>query len=263
MGPTYWHKQTKNNPLFPDLLWSRPENKRLAGKLVILGGSISGFSSLAIAFQAASEAGAGSLRVVAPDRIAKLVGGWNEVFFAQSSKSGSFSSGALAEWLEHAEWADATLLAGNFGHNSETAILIEKFLNSYKGQAVLTGDALDLLLTSPDALWLRPRTLLVPTFVQLQKLITKTKSKHAVTLNMDLLRLVETLSGLTSTTETSIILEYSGQIVAATGGRVVTTQDKTTTRPVELAAASAVWLMQNPDKVHEALACASLEAHLQ
>ena len=32
-------KQTKAKPFFPDLLWSRPENKFHAGKLLIVGGN--------------------------------------------------------------------------------------------------------------------------------------------------------------------------------------------------------------------------------
>ena len=48
MAPrTYWHKQG-TKPLYPDVIWSKPENKQAAGKLLIIGGHAYGFSAPAL-----------------------------------------------------------------------------------------------------------------------------------------------------------------------------------------------------------------------
>src|SRR5471030_891522 len=104
---TNWLRQTADKPLFPDLLWSRPENKRQAGKLLIVGGSVDGFAAPAAAFSAAAEAGIGTARVLLPDSTRKVLGtSFAEAEFCPSTPSGSFSRQALAQLLENAEWAD-------------------------------------------------------------------------------------------------------------------------------------------------------------
>jgi len=57
MENTYWHKQTAEKPLFPDMLWSKPENKSHAGKLLIIGGNLHGFAAAAEAYNQATKAG--------------------------------------------------------------------------------------------------------------------------------------------------------------------------------------------------------------
>ncbi|MEK7561819.1 MAG: hypothetical protein AAB541_03065, partial [Patescibacteria group bacterium] len=129
MADTYWLKQAKDKPLFEDLLWSRPENKRLAGKLLIVGGNLYGFSAPGTAYGAALKAGIGTTRVLLPDKLQKTVGKlMPEAEFAPSTLSGSFARPGLAKLLEEGEWADGVLLAGAFGRNSATAILLDCFM---------------------------------------------------------------------------------------------------------------------------------------
>ena len=118
----YWHKQLPDKPLYPDLLWSRPEQAAQAGKLLVIGGNAFGFSAPAEAFQAALDAGVGTCRVILPDRLQKTVGRILEAGeYAPSTPSGSFAKKSLATLIDYSQWADATLLAGDFGRNSETA----------------------------------------------------------------------------------------------------------------------------------------------
>ena len=44
---TYWHKQTADAPLYPDMEWSMPELRDQAGKLGIIGGNKLGFAGVA------------------------------------------------------------------------------------------------------------------------------------------------------------------------------------------------------------------------
>src|SRR5436309_99108 len=107
MDHTYWHKQTPSTPLFPDLLWSRPEHRAQAGKLGIVGGHAQSFAAAATAYAEAGKAGIGTARALLPDSLEKTVGRIFEAGeYAPSTPSGSFSQRAIGETLELANWGD-------------------------------------------------------------------------------------------------------------------------------------------------------------
>ncbi len=261
MDRTYWHKQTVDGPLYPDLLWSRPENRATAGKLLIIGGSAHGFAAPAEAYEQAVKAGIGTAKVLLPDVLEKTVG---KVFeageFAGSTATGSFGKQALAEWLAFASWADSVLVAGDLGRNSETAIVLEQFAAKYSGQLNLTKDAVDYFTKNSDQILKRPATTLVLSLAQLQQLARSAHFEQAITFGMDLLRLVDFLHELTDRYATNLVVKHLENIFVAGGGQVNTTklaQDKETWR-VTAAAHCAVWWLQNPTKTFEALTTAVL-----
>lgn len=252
----YWLKQTAEKPLFPELLWSKPENKRYAGKLAVIGGNLHGFSAPASAFNEAEKAGIGSQRVILPSSIQKTVGGFlPEADFAPSTPSGSFASSSLDTWLEHAAWADAVLLAGDLGRNSETAIVIEKFLKKYTGRGTLTKDALDYCIQTPAIVLQRPNTTIVASFAQLQKLAANARFPKAFTYDMDLLQLVERLHEFTALYPVAIITRHHDIAIVAVSGQVSTTRldQPDEIWRVKTAAHAAVWQLQHSTKPYEAL----------
>ncbi|HXE10347.1 MAG TPA: hypothetical protein VN554_02875 [Verrucomicrobiae bacterium] len=255
----YWVRQNIEEPLFPDLLWSRPENRRQAGKLLIAGGNAHGFAAAADAYAAAEAAGIGRARVLIPDSLRKTIG---RVFaageYVPSTPSGSFSRRSLAELLALSQWADAVLLAGDFGRNSETAIVLEQFAAKYDGQLTLTKDAADYFIKTPAQLLDRSETLLIVSFAQLQKFAAGAGVTTAFTFDMDLLRVVKTLHDFTKRHQAAIITKHLDTIFVAAGGRVSTTK---LTKDIEIwrvqtAGTAAVWWLQNPSKAFEALTSA-------
>lgn len=262
MDKSYWHKQTADKPLFPDLSWSRPENRNQAGKLLIIGGNAHGFAAAGEAYAAAVSAGVGAARVLLPDSLQKTVG---KVFaageYAPSTPSGSFSRKALAELLAMSEWADSLLLAGDFGRNSETAVLLEQLLGKYKGQLTSTKDATDYFIKTPESLLERRDTLLVLSFAQLQKLGTGAGFTTAFTFDMDFLRLIEALHNFTRQHQTALIVQHLDTTFVAVNGEVSTTKlaEEQPIWRVKTAATASVWWLQNPAKPFEALTAAVLE----
>lgn len=259
MQNSYWHKQTIEQPLFPDLQWSRPEHKAQAGKLGVIGGNIQGFAAAAEAFAVASTAGVGSARVLLPDSLQKTVGRIFDVGeYAPSTPSGSFSQQASAAVLELAHWADAVLVAGDLAHNSETAILLEKFVQDYTGQLTLTKDAVDYFTATPKSLLERPDTLLVLSLAQLQKLAISAHFTSAFTFDMDLLRLIDTLRAFTMHYKLYIIVKHLDTILVSVNDQISTTKlsDDAPTWRVKTAAQASVWWLQNPTKSFEALTTA-------
>jgi len=254
---TSWLRQPSDKPLFPDLLWSRPENKRQAGKLLIVGGSSHGFAAPAAVFTAAGKAGIGSARVLLPDVTQKIIGtSFAEAVFAPSTPNGSFSRQALDELLDNAAWADAVLLAGDFGRNSETAILLESFMDKYAGHVTVAGDALDYLLAPKSRLLNRPDTLSVINLGKLQKLAKANRPGTAVLHNMNLHELVTVLADWTNGPPT-FITKHADSLITAAGGKVSTTPEKTESNwQTDLAAYASVWSLQQPGKAFEALSSA-------
>src|ERR1700683_2856161 len=122
----YWQQQLPDNPLFPDSLWSRPERRSTAGKLLIIGGNGFGFAAPAEAYSHALKAGIGDARVILTDALKSSVGRKFEAGqFAPSNPSGSFSQKALGDMINLSDWADGVLVAGGFGGNLQTTMLLE------------------------------------------------------------------------------------------------------------------------------------------
>jgi hypothetical protein len=258
MADTYWSKQAKDKPLFPDILWSRPENKRLAGKLLVVGGNLYGFAAPGTAYGAALKAGIGTARVLLPDKLQKTVGKLiPEAEFAPSTLSGSFSKMALAQLLEASGWAERVLLAGDFGHNSETAILLDSFVNKFEGQVTVAQDSLDYFLGPRSPLIERPDTLSVINLGKLQKLAKNNRRSTPILHGMMLSELVETLHDWTTGNPGQIITKHADNFIVASAGQVSTTAaTEESNWQVELAAYASVWRLQNPKKPFEAMTTA-------
>ena len=254
MDHNYWHKQAADKPLFPDLLWSRPEHTAQAGKLGIVGGNAHGFSAAAEAYMQADKAGIGTARVLLPDSLQKTVGRIFEAGeYAPSTPSGSFSQSALAEFLDLSGWAEAVLMAGDFGHNSETAIVLEQFISKYSGQLTLVGDAVDYFMSKPQTLLARPNTLLVVDLTQLQKLAVSDHFPQAFTSTIDFLQLVERLHAFNQQFIANIIVTQLDNLLVSVGGQVSSTKATSDESLVKIATHASVWWLQNPTKGFEAL----------
>lgn len=259
---TYWHKQTIDQPLFADLLWSRPENRAQAGKLLIIGGSAQGFAAAGDAYNYATKAGIGRARVVLPDSLQKTIG---KVFlngeYAPSTPIGSFAQLALGEFLAMANWADGVLLAGDLGRNSETAILLEKFITKYEGQLTITKDALDYFMALPGKVLDRPDTLLVLSFAQLQKIAISCGFRQAFTFEIDFLRLIDLLHDFTLEHQANIIVKHLDNIFVAANGEVSSTKlrDDQKIWRLQTGTYASVWWLQNPTQVFQALTTSVLQ----
>lgn len=257
MEQSYWFKQTTEEPLYENLLWSKPENKLHAGKLLIIGGNEHVFSAPGEAYNQALKSGVGVAKVLLPDVLQKTVGKILENGeFAPSNKSGSFAKTALAEWLAHASWADAVLFAGDVGRNSETTIALEQFYKKYSGQLTITQDSLDLFLVQPEKLFERPNTTIVASFSQLQKMWSHYHQLNPLTYDSSLVRITELLHQLTQKIPAFIITKHQDELIIAVRGNISTTKNTEEIWRVRNAAKTATWWLQNPDKPFEALSTA-------
>lgn len=249
-------KQTSDKPLFPELLWSRPENKMLAGKLLIIGGNSFGFSAVGEAYSESLQTGVGEVRVLLPDAIQKIVGGvFEHAFFASSTPSGSLSKKALDQCLEAAHWADGVLIIGDVSRNGETAAFLELFSEQYNGPLIITKDALELLVKQSPSIAMRSNTALIMNMADVQLLAKQLKFDEALTFDLTTEVFVARLKKLAANIRASIVIKRNEHFV-------VLKQDRASLTPapmseelwrVRTAAHASVWLIQNPSKPFEAL----------
>jgi ADP-dependent NAD(P)H-hydrate dehydratase / NAD(P)H-hydrate epimerase len=253
MTNTYWRKQEEDS-LFPDIVWSRPESKNQAGKLAIIGGNSHGFGAPGMAYNIALEAGAGICRVLLPDAIKKIVKSiLPDADFALSTPSGSFSRQALDALLQIAQWSDAVLLPGDVGRNSETAMLLESFVEKYKGMLTITQDAVDYFKETPAQLLDRDKTLIVLSLAQLQKIFSSSSAVVPITLGMNTAQLVDALHDFTQIHPACIVTSHNEMIFVAFGGQIITTKHEEKTWRVKTASRASVFWLQNPNKMLEAV----------
>ena len=256
MDHTYWRQQTTEKPLFPDIEWSKPEQRIHAGRLGIVGGTKLGFAGVAESYSTSLKTGVGYVKVLLPDVLKRTVPPtMTDVVFGPSNPSGSLSKDARGDLLALGEWASGVLLVGDAGRNSETAILYEEFLTTYDKPIVITRDAIDLLKHNPGLIVDRTQTTLVMSFAQLQKLFQGTYYPKILTFSMHLMQLVEAMHKFTITYPITLAVLHRDTLVVAHHGEVTTTKWETPMaiwRGITAARAASYWLW-NPSKPLESI----------
>ncbi len=253
---SYWQKQPSTKPLFPDIAWNKPEQRTLAGKLAVIGGSKLGFSAVSEAYAVADTLGAGQIRAILPDALKKNVPTHiTDTLFIPSNLTGGFSKAALPEMVAACSWADVALLVGDTGRNSETAIVFEALLEECLGQLVITRDAFELFKPVANRLVERDKTSLVLSFAQLQKLFQTVYYPRILSFSMQLMQLAEALHKFTITYPTTIVTFHQNQIIVAHEGQVISQEFD---EPMMIwrgitAARAASYLLWNPSKPLEAI----------
>jgi NAD(P)H-hydrate repair Nnr-like enzyme with NAD(P)H-hydrate dehydratase domain len=256
MEQDYWRKQEADRSLFPDVEWSKPEQRARRGKLLVAGGSRYGFRAVAGACQTALAAGAGEVKAVLPDKLkSQLPADFREGIFLPSNDGGGLGLAGQAELLAAADWADGVLLIGDSGMNSETGVLFDKLLEASDRPVTISRDALDLLTASGEKLVNRPKTHLIANFTQLQKLFSTVYYPKILTHSMNLLNLVEAVHKFTTTYPISVTTLHQNSLLTAVDGQVVSQKFANQLALIDgqLAAQAAAYLLWTPDKPLEAI----------
>jgi hypothetical protein len=254
----YWQKQDAK-PLFGEIAWNKPEQKAHAGKLAIVGGNKLSFAAVARSFAFAEGFGAGQVKALVPDALKSVLPHSAGIVFAPSNHSGGLGKEAAHTLSAINDWANVTVLIGDLGKNSETAVLVENFVAHENGRLVITRDSIDLLINNASAMLERDGTVLIATFAQLQKLFRNAYYSKILTFSMTLTNLVETLHKFTITYPVTVATVHDGQSVVAHGGQVTTTPlNRTGYSPLtiwsgEAAVKAALYFLWNPNKPLQAV----------
>lgn len=250
--------QQRDEPLFPDLIWSRPENKKQAGKLLIVGGQANQFTRVSTSFNSAEKAGAGHIRVLLPDSLEKLTQHFPGIEYAQSNQSGSFSKRALATMNEMSEWADSVLLAGDIGKNSETTTVIDGYLLRCITPTIITEDSLNSTSLPMEQI-LKRQIILILEWSKFQK---KTNELEVIDpfLSADPIdKISDNLAKVFRHHVAGLVIVQDEKIWCVQQGKVSLTQVNTAVDLSELSSYCSVWSMQHPSKMFEAITSGCFE----
>jgi ADP-dependent NAD(P)H-hydrate dehydratase / NAD(P)H-hydrate epimerase len=254
---SYWQKQEPGKPLFPDIVWQKPEQKLHAGKLLLLGGSAHGFAAVAQAYSDAQKAGVGECRVVLPDALKKTIDPKTyDCVFVPTNQSGGITKNGLTQLKAAAAWADGMLLIGDAGRNSETAIVYEQLLATFPDKlTIITRDAVDLLKSAWPELLQREQTVLIVTFAQLQKIFQSVYYPRTMLFSMQLSNLVDALHKFTITYPVTMTTFHQNQLVVAKAGDVSTTpwEEPMLIWRGSVAAKAAVFAIQQKTQLFKAI----------
>lgn len=221
---SYWQQQTNNKPLFPDIAWSKPEQKAMAGRLAIIGGNSSIFRAVAESYDTALKTGVGEVKILLPETLKNsLPKTILDVSFTKANQSGGLSNQAIDDLIAIAKWGQAVLLIGDSGQSSETAILYEKFISQYDGPLTITRDTIDLLKSYSQDLVSRPQTLIVASFAQLQKIFQAVYYPKILTFSIQLSSLIEAVYKFTITYPVCLVVFFNNKLIVAYQGQVTTT----------------------------------------
>ncbi len=251
MIPDYFLQQT-DKPLFPDLLWSRPETKHGAGKLAAIGGQANEFIQVAESYAAAEKHGAGIIRVVMPESTRSFTKMLPNIEYAPSNPSGSFAQTALSELIDLGLWSDATLLAGNLGRNSETSLMLEKLITKLSNRIIISPDAQQSIDINPQELLSSQNLVYVNSYEAFQKVGIALKLQTPITSSAGNLEFAQILHELSKAYPALIVILRGNTVWCAHNGTVTNSRPKRTMSAPEITAAISVWTMQNPYKLLEA-----------
>ena len=251
----YWHRQEKNKPLYEEILWAKPENKRHKKKLVIVGGNTHAFTAIASSYNQTLEAGIGSCKIVLPDKLEKVIGkSIDDVVYLASDTSGGIAKGATIAMHEYAQWGDGVYLPGELGHSNETTRFVEQFVEETKSPLILSGDALEIFYEHPEDIFDRENTILVLTLSQLQKMAPQLGVEIPITHKMGLVQIVEALHSITEDRETMVLTHHQDNLIVAMYGEVSTTSVESDENwQLQTASKAAVYLLQHPEKPFQAV----------
>ena len=217
----YWVTKRTNN-LFSEVDLDAPEQRRFAGKILIVGGNRGQFFAVASALDAAKRMGAGEVRALMPDSLKNQVPSTPELYFAPAETSGAFGKESLEALRRQADWADAVIIIGDCGKNAETSTMFGEFLTSYEKPVYVTRDAIEAVAPAATDWGLREaETGLFLTMSQLQKFLRAIYYPKVVTLTMPTNQLVETLHKFTLSYPMAVTTFHNGLIISAQGGEVI------------------------------------------
>lgn len=245
-----WQVQKPDKPLYPDVIWSRPENLGGAGKLLIIGGSPGKLANLSLSYSQANNAGAGMVRLLVPDSLSKITKHIPGIEYAPSNPSGGLAKASLGEILNIASQTDGVLLAGDIGRNSETAMMLESLLTKYQDWLVIDQGATESFAISISELASRPKTILCMDFTHLRSLAIETKSEIALTSDISLANLAKLLHQVSQKYQAILLVSIFDNVWVAKNGLVTQCQN-----PNYNSAKTAVWLIGQPEKAYQSAVC--------
>lgn len=252
-----WQQQIETEPLYPDIIWNRPEQKRLKKRLIIIGGHVGGFNHVAICYQAAIDGGIGEVKVVLPSPLKSIIGTTlTQAVYGPAGGAGSFSEAAFDLLVSYSQWADGILFM-QVGNNSATARMLLRLITETEIPLIVTDEMLLLLQNDLSLFSDREHVLWTLSFTGIQKLIALHKSPLNVRHDMGIRPFALALESFAP--KHPLVTVFEDYIVTAKGTSVISTRKKQAPNQHSLAGWLAPWWLQQIEYELETITCAAFE----
>jgi hypothetical protein len=255
MSDLIYQKQTVNEPLYKELIWSKPENKFFAGKYLIIGGDGFEFFKSVLIYNNLLKIGAAHIQIILPTSLRKTIDFLPpEAIYLPVTPSGSFAMDALSEMLDLSITADITIISEDVGRNSETQLMFENLLSKMTKKVCLINQTVEFLFDYPIDNISMFNPLIIADLKYIQKLFLK-NFKEVIKLSSDFMLNINIISDISNKYNLEIITKQEDKIIVFVGKSVsVTFLNKDLKNWAEVIASSAsFYLTNNPGNRYRAL----------
>ena len=166
-----------------------------------------------------------------------------------------FSRQALAEFLDLSDKTDSVFLAGNFGKNSETTLMLESFINKYTGLLFISSSAIESF-NNLKSMIQRPDTVIFVSLNQLRNIAIILKSEIPITSDIGKPRLAEALKILGKEAKAMIVLVKDKEIWTVKNSNVCECKNLGFSE-----AKSVVWATQQSNKIFKAIISSCIQIY--
>lgn len=217
----YWTQYKKETDLGID--FERPDQKTLAGRLLVLGGQANSFFVVANAINTAEKEKIGDVKALMPDSLSKKIPNNDRVVFLPSDKSGGFSETATSLALNSLTQADAMIVIGDMGKNSETIKFLDELLIKNEKDILLMRDAVDLAISGDNVEnWLeKGNIVLFVSIAQFKKILKAVYYPKVINITAPVMQLIEVVHKFTLSYSLTLVIPYGGFIILAKNGKVM------------------------------------------
>lgn len=239
-------QRQEDKPLFPEIIWDKPVNKKAAKKLLIMSGNAKRFDSAQKLYLAAKQAGIGEAKMVLPDALQPLLRELPDCLYAPSTRSGSLDKSALADIERYAAEVDGILLGKDITANTNTVSLVEDILTQLSTPIVISSEAVCIAINSPQALFSHPQRLIVAETQTLVKLAQALGLPLEIADTTSLINKVALIKTLGEATSGQFAL-LGKEVLVYAESRVSVTNLETAPSEEAALAIMATWWLQHPN----------------
>ena len=255
---TGFHKQG-DKPIYENIFWDRPVNKKAAKSLLIIGGHGTRFSAVQSSFQAVLSAGIGSVTVLLPESVKKVTGTIPNCVFLPSNKSGAFAANNLDNFTSYSSEADGVLLMGEISNNDETISLFEEFLLKCEKPLAISSEIIGTFASMPTALFAHDKRLYMASLITYKKLLENLDLPSSLKPEMGVINKVLMLKKLAQLHPADYVLKDKQMVVANSKEASVT--DLAKEIPVGIVDGVSVTFWLQHEKKYQALTTAANVLH--
>ena len=223
----YWTEQLAE-PLFPDIIWNKPQSKIHGPHLTLIGGYRDHFANISQAYsRLLAISTIINLELSLADSLKPLIRHLNlacPIYYLPTNKTGNLSLKAFETILEIISAISVIYLAGDLSNNSETILLIEQLIDNLTNIIFINSELLQSLLAS-DCNYLNKNNIVLffnPS--QLQKWLINSHFPMAFKSTMNLLSWAELLHQISLAYHFYLICTYQNQIFLAHRGQIYSQQ---------------------------------------